>query len=379
MCSCRVLQSLVYAIAAAAIVVLSAVPAKAWVDLKSPSNDSVASGAITVTASVTNEWWSQLAVDGKAVASAGPGNVSFRWDTGAFSDGPHWVTVRGYQRFQTIPDSSESIAVSVLNRLSADRSMTFATLPASAPLPSGSWCAQVIPPEAEMVAANQTPNNTVPTSSQLASYAANGYSANAYDGIWAYSRVNGQYKGTTDMIIRWAACKWGIDENVIRAQTTTEHWSWDQTTAHGDKRTSILQCINGNFTALWNYLCLNCCYQTWSNWQTKVFYEWATWPMINTSTAFAADFRYADQRACMNGDLRDYFVGRPAYNGHTYAGDIAAGNLDTILWGCIGFHYSGDWYDGNSTSGAVWYINYVKNVLANRDWVKHWPTFNWPN
>jgi hypothetical protein len=41
----------------------------------------------------------------------------------------------------------------------------------------------------------------------------------------------------------------------------------------------------------------------------------------------------------MDGDLAPYFAGKLAYNGHTYAGDIAKGNLNTI-WGCIGLHYS---------------------------------------
>jgi hypothetical protein len=49
------------------------------------------------------------------------------------------------------------------------------------------------------------------------------------------------------------------------------------------------------------------------------------------------------------------------------------------LWGCIGFHYSGQWYDGDTTSGANSYINYVKNVLAARDWKTRWPSVNWTN
>ena len=81
----------------------------------------------------------------------------------------------------------------------------------------------------------------------------------------------------------------------------------------------------------------------------------------------------------MNGDLADYFAPRPAYNGHRYADDIAGGNLDTILWGCIGAHYSGNWYDGSSTGGALWYINLVKDNLAQKTWRKHWPGVNWPN
>jgi hypothetical protein len=254
----------------------------------------------------------------------------------------------------------------------------FTTLPASASLPGSSWCAANIPWEPEVVASNEGANNTVPTAAQLASYAAHGYAADAYAGTWAYARADGQYTGTTDMIMRWAACKWGIDEDVVRAQASAEHWNWHQPDSGGDKRTSYSQCVNGGFTSLWNFMCTNCCYQSWSIWQTKVYYDWMTWPMIRDSTAFAADYHYAEQRACMNGDLAGYFVGRPAHNGHSYAYDTAHGDLNTVLWGCIGFHYSGDWYDGNSTSGAIWYINAVKDFLAQKPW-KRWTNVNWPN
>jgi hypothetical protein len=101
--------------------------------------------------------------------------------------------------------------------------------------------------------------------------------------------------------------------------------------------------------------------------------------MIHTSTAFAADYRFADQRACMDGDYAAYFKGKPAYNGHTYSGDIASGNLYTILWGCIGLHYSGNWYDGNSSSGAVDYINHVQYIAAQKPWKKQWPSVSWPD
>ncbi len=361
------------------MVALDVTNSSAFVNITSPSNDTVVSGTITVNASVTNDYWSQLVIDGRPVASTSVGNVAFRWNTASVADGAHWVTVKGYQSSQNVPDSSNSIWVSVLNSSTSAVSRYFTTKPASYPLPSGDWCAQVIPFETENVPANQLANNSLPTSDQLAYYAANGYTANYYNGAWAYARADGQYTGTTDMIIRWAACKWGIDEDIIRAQTTVESWSWNQQAARGDKRTSWSQCVNGNFTGLWNFQCPNCCYQSWSNWQTKVYYSWQTWPMIYYSTAFAADFRQADQRACMNGDLADYFVGRPAYNGHTYSADIASGNLDTILWGCIGFHYSGNWYDGNSNGGAIWYINVVKNALAQKEWKSHWPFVNWPD
>lgn len=349
----------------------------AWVNITYPANDSTVSGTITVKASVTNDYWSQLVIDGKPVASSSIGNVSFRWDTTTVGDGAHWVVVKGYPSGKPA-NSSDKVMVSVLNHAALDRSMHFSTRPSSWPLPNGSWCAQVIPWESEMVPNNTGSNSTKPSQGQLDAYVANGYASNVYDGQWAFARVNGQYTGTTDMINRWAACKWGIDEDVVRAQALAEHWDWDQNRP-GDKRTSYSQCVNGSFTSLWNFRCSNCCYQTWSLYQTKVFYNWQTWPMILNSTAFAADFRYADQRSCMNGDKKDYFAQFPSYNGHNYAADIASGNLDTILWGCIGAHYSGRWYNGASNWGAIWYINKVKTLLAEKRWKQLWPSVNWPD
>jgi hypothetical protein len=58
----------------------------------------------------------------------------------------------------------------------------------------------------------------MPNAAQLAAYAANGYTFHYRDSYAQYQRVDGQYTGSTDMIMRWAACKYGIDEDVVRAQ-----------------------------------------------------------------------------------------------------------------------------------------------------------------
>jgi hypothetical protein len=350
----------------------------AHVKITAPASNATVNGTVIIKANVTHDYASQLLVDGAMVANAGKGKVSFTWNSALVSNGSHSIEILGFPK-QRPANSSANITVNVQNQQSSSTPTHFGTLPASSTLPTESSCAQMIGFETEMIPDNQTPNNTTPTGAQLSAYAANGYTANYYDGEWAYARVDGQYSGTTDMIMRWAACKWGVDEDVVRAQATVEVWSWDQTTAEGDLRTSYSSCVNGNFTSLWDFQCAGCCYQSWSIWQTKVYYAWQTWPMMYTSTPFAADFRYADQRACMNGDLAPYFNGRPAYNGHTYAGDISAGDLDTILWGCIGFHYSGNWFDGDSNSGAMGYMAAVQNAFAQKSWKTRWPAVNWPD
>lgn len=243
----------------------------------------------------------------------------------------------------------------------------FGTLPPRAPLPSGQDCAAEIPSTPETVAANIPFNQTMPTASQLAEFYRHpvfGANPPASD----FFTVDGHYVGSTDMILRWAACKWGIDEDVARAQAWAES-KWRQGGPHpgdggGDKRVSQSQCEQGEFTALWNFGCPNCCYQSWGILQTKVYYEWGTWPMIKDATAFNADYRYADQRACMNGDYAGYFASA-AQQPNTYAADIASGDIDRVLWGCIGMHYSGGWY----TPPSLGYISEVRGYLPAKPWM----------
>lgn len=243
----------------------------------------------------------------------------------------------------------------------------FSTLPASASLPSDQECASMIPSTPETMPTNTPFNHNMPTSAELAQY----YLHPSTPSLKSpeFRRVDGHYTGSTDMILRWAACKWGIDEDVVRAQAWTES-KWRQggplpSNGGGDKRFGINQCVNQGFTAIWNYGCPGCCYQSWGILQTKVFYVYGTWPMIKDSTAFNADYRYADQRACMNGDYRSYFASR-SHQPNSYAADIASGDLDRILWGCIGMHYSGSWYDPH----ALPYIANVKAALATKPWPK---------
>jgi hypothetical protein len=240
-------------------------------------------------------------------------------------------------------------------------------------------------------------NQTKPNPTQLAYYASDGYRSSEMDAPYTWMKlVDGQYTGTTEMIIRWAACKWGVDEDMIRAQATKEHDTWIQWNAGGDERFSIGQCQAGNdsdhnSTNLWGYLIPNACYQSWSIWQTKVVYAspatgaWTTWPAINESTAFAADYRYGSQRSCMNGAQSGYFEAKGV--GGTYLTDVEnatnnpydesphhfwnpvtgkyANNLEYVEFGCLSSHYSGGWMD----AGAQIYLNSVLVHWKNKDWL----------
>lgn len=251
----------------------------------------------------------------------------------------------------------------------------FTTLGYKATLPSESTCTAIVnaSPTAERIPGNNAFN--IPPSGIPASFYINPTPTKGdSDSVADFQGVSGNFTGSTDDIIRWAACKYGVDEDVIRAQGITES-HWDQGEP-GDKRTTKSQCVQPGFTALWNTTitepdgsvvsCPNCCWQSWSLWQTKVWDNDTTWPMMMQSTPFAADYRYADQRSCMNGNYAQYMASQ---GGNTYAADIAAfkagGSNSRVLWGCIGTHYSGNWYD----SGAQAYITETQNNLAAKAWM----------
>ena len=75
--------------------------------------------------------------------------------------------------------------------------------------------------------------------------------------------------------------------------------------------------------------------------------------MTRDDTAFNADFAYGWLRNCYEG-WADYLYERDV---NYHAGDF---------WGCVGFWYSGNWYD----SGAVNYINKVKGYYQKKLWLQ---------
>jgi hypothetical protein len=210
----------------------------------------------------------------------------------------------------------------------------FTTLPPGTTLPSEAECTSRVRRSSwEPRPENQQANNTNPYTQ---GYRLSGSSLAEYGGNYE-SRVTGNFSGTTDEIIQWGACKWGFDEDNIRAQAVAES-SWKQA-ALGD-------CNGGNVQPG-----LNGCHSV-GLLQVKGANipptHPGTWPYARTSTAFNIDYSLAIRRAC--------FEGKETWLGNGYkAGDE---------WGCIGRHFSGDWHD----SGAEQYISGVKNHLAQKTW-----------
>jgi hypothetical protein len=168
---------------------------------------------------------------------------------------------------------------------------------------------------------NYQANHTVPGKRQLAAWRAKS--------TMPYARyVDGRFKGTTDEIIQWAAHKWGLPPNLLRAVAATESW-WHQS-ALGDNGDSF-----GLFQVRRPYHCFGNC------------------AIARDSTAFNADY--------YGGIIRSYYDGTQTWlntveNGRPYeAGDI---------WGSLGAWYSGRWW----VPSVQGYVDHVKQNLADRPW-----------
>ena len=203
---------------------------------------------------------------------------------------------------------------------------------------------------------NTTANNDVPTASELAPFYAQPLDFTGGPPAGDFQNVDGNYVGTTDMIIRWAACKWGMDEDLLRAQAYEES-AWTAYTT-GDLRTLLSECEAGDWYG-WQSV-QGYCFQSYGISQIKVA-SYNAWPMAWDSTAFNLDFRAAYWRACMNGDVSYYDSMTPSPGYPVYPG----GTTDQLSWGCVGSWYSGAWYDPS----AVSYISAVQSILSTKGWL----------
>jgi autotransporter family porin len=160
------------------------------------------------------------------------------------------------------------------------------------------------------------------------------------------AKVTGNFTGTTSEIIQWAACKWGIDEDTIRAAAVEES-SWrmsyvsDVCGPPGEGSYGILQIKNKD--------CSNAVVH-------------GGYPATTESTALVADWYAARVRSCYDGDFYD--GGSWLYGGQTVDQIAAQHGWDYVFWSCIGFHYSGTWSPGQP------YELSVRRALANRAWGK---------
>ena len=172
---------------------------------------------------------------------------------------------------------------------------------------------------------NAAANRRIPSKAELTAFRGASQEQTPYAGY-----VTGDFTGTTDELLQWSAFKWGLDEDIVRA-TAVQESNWGQS-AVGDGGISYgLMQIK---STVWR----------------------GTWPLSQWSTPFNVDMYGAIVRQCYEGEATWLD------NGYT-AGD---------LWGCLGYYFSGDWYD----APAERYIVSVRRHLSEAAWTE--PDFEAP-
>ena len=201
---------------------------------------------------------------------------------------------------------------------------------------------------------------------------------------WLLQRVDGHYKGTTDEIFQWAACKWGLRDNVLRAIAVRES-TWYQYEIYPSGR-PVLNWGSGDLMPPRTRGAVTYCdalarhgrdYQrdfgrgicprtfsiagvmSWEapSWGRMPGNQNGTYPFNRRSTAFAVDYLAGQLRGCYNG--WEFWL---SHSGHYAAGD---------LWGCVGAWYAGAWH----SAAANDYIHRVRRTLRHHRWLAR----DWPN
>jgi hypothetical protein len=223
----------------------------------------------------------------------------------------------------------------------------FGLRPVGARLPTASSCAKEVrnrfstgwePRASTNGYANRTVPHPAPDLGTLPDFDA---TANT-DPQWA-PRVDGDFTGTTEQIILWAACKWGLDDEWLRAQMVVESF-WNQRTA-GDFTATRSRCPRD---AVRNSK--GRCAESYGLLQNKYRFNRSAYPAFRTSTAYQLDFSAFKLRAC--------------YDGHKYVSNGVRGD-----WlGCVGNWYSGEWHDPLGET----YVGWVVAAKAAHLWTS-WP------
>jgi hypothetical protein len=176
---------------------------------------------------------------------------------------------------------------------------------------------------------NTVANNTVPTREELEYFR-----ANVHQPAMPYWRkIDGQYTGTTDDILEWAAYKWGLPEDLLKAVAVHETW-WEMDYV-GDSGDSF-----GIFQMRVPY---HCCL-----------------PFMRDSTAFNADYYGAI--------IRSYYDGKQDWLNHDCcAADNGKPYKAGDLWGSVGAWSSGRWHLETNKI----YVDTVKMHMREKTWRTH--------
>jgi hypothetical protein len=231
-------------------------------------------------------------------------------------------------------------------------SVYFRTLPPGASLPSGAYCANLVnsSPQSETKAANNAYDHRKGRRVGAKFLASDGPRAQELT-----RRINGDFTGTTIDILRWAACKWGVNQDIVFAQAAVESW-WQQNTL-GGWTTDAADCPPGN--KLGHDGKPGECPVTYGILQ-NTYGPGSGWPAIAMSTAMNADAAYAVWRSCYDG--YETWLNTMPRGSQYQKGDV---------WGCVGRWFSGQWLN----PPALGYIAQVKQYMREKIWLK--PSFRW--
>ncbi len=165
---------------------------------------------------------------------------------------------------------------------------------------------------------NAAANHRMPSRAQLADFRRRSDMPNK-------ARVTGHFTGTTDEILQWAAYKWRLNPDLLRAVATVESW-WHMSTVGDDGDSFGLMQIRRPY---------HCCE-----------------PLTAQDTAFNVDY--------YGGILRAYYGGKqPWLNRVEHGQPYRAGDL----WGSVGVWASGRWHLDEQE-----YVAKVKQRLAEKTW-----------
>ena len=342
------------------------------VTISSPKSGATVSGTVSVVVqNVAPVSWVNFYIDGNWVVSSPP--YTMAWNSTGVANGQYAIAVNGYDSSNALV-ATTAMNVNVQNggsltptpaptgspraKPTATPSSTaspgyYSLLPAGSALPSDSQCAsEASGDNFEPVPQNGPQNTYTPSASDLSTYVSEASGGEGGAPGSYLTRADGQFSGTTDAILKWASCKWGFDENVTRATAVNEtHW---RQTEFGDigngTSIGILQIKSRDYPSS--------CEAVASSQNTSLVTDRTCYSYL--STAFAADYKLAQQRACFEGKV-SYMIGESPAGYPSYPN----GTPDQMMWGCVGWWYSGHWYD----SGAVNYISQVKGYLAGQPWL----------
>lgn len=424
----------------------TATPLPQTIAISAPANGTVAISSTVVkdndgpTQCGGAAWYDELYVDGSRVADCGFSACTI----GTRANGSHSIFIRAHTsnnlpnprecaQSQTVgvwvgpiptPTPAPATATPVpTGTPTPDPQIHLSNLAPGAPLPGDAYCVGIanavsFPNVATWNDDDGSPahwnsNNQIwGTPSYFYQHAGENLSVPNAD----FQTVNGNYappmSGMTQNILRWAACKWGVDEDWVYAESQEESgWHQDCAMMHGgsgcheggDSNNPDSTNVNGSLPLNLSFLGFPVSDSSghfmypagnWASWgviQSKAAYaEWYASPMLALSTAWGSDYRWAKYRACVNGDYVSRFNSTDYNNAVSRAksnpdGLVPGGqgaptnlfanetNLEYLDLGCIATHFCGGWYKTGDTC-----TSYLTNANGSDSFIPLLTNLAWP-